>query len=80
MPTKQTPAGLLIACGEALYGSRWQTDLSEELEVADRTMRRWLAGDTPIPPGLWVDLTRLMMGRAHTLDALVERCKRAGAP
>jgi len=73
---------LLKACGEALYGTRWQTDmanaLAEELQVGDRTIRRWVAGDSPIPSGLWVDLTRIMLERAQTLDDLAERCKRAG--
>ncbi len=33
-----------------LYGTaRWQTALSRELRVNDRTVRRWAAGDTAIP-------------------------------
>ena len=33
-----------------LYGAhRWQTALSRELEVNDRTVRRWAAGASPIP-------------------------------
>lgn len=35
---------LLRDAGEALYGPRWQSDLARDLHVADRTMRRWLAG------------------------------------
>jgi len=74
---------LLKACGEALYGARWQTDLASglagELQVSDRTMRRWVAGDSAIPAGLWIDLMRMMLERAATLDELAERCKRAGA-
>jgi hypothetical protein len=35
---------LLSDVGEALYGPRWHTDLSRDLGVADRTMRRWMAG------------------------------------
>lgn len=40
----------LRAAGEALYGARWQTALARELGVADRTVRRWLAG---LPIGEW---------------------------
>ena len=41
---------LLAEIGEALYGERWQTALAHELGVADRTVRRWVAGDSPVPP------------------------------
>lgn len=68
---------LLTDCGTALYGPLWQSELSRELEVADRTVRRWVSGDTPIPVGVWIDLMRLMSERTLTLDELVERCKRA---
>jgi hypothetical protein len=82
--TKQQQIDLLIACGEALYGFRWQTDLADTLaadvRVSDRTVRRWVAGDSPIPSGLWTDLMRMMQERAATFDGLAERCKEAGAP
>jgi hypothetical protein len=39
----------LRAVGEALYGPRWQCELARELAVADRTIRRWAAGTSPIP-------------------------------
>lgn len=33
-----------------LYGARrWQTALSHEIDVNDRTVRRWAAGASPIP-------------------------------
>ena len=33
-----------------IYGTkRWQTALSRELKVNDRTVRRWAAGSTQIP-------------------------------
>ncbi len=33
-----------------LYGAhRWQTALSRELDVNDRTVRRWAAGASPVP-------------------------------
>lgn len=69
---------LLEACGRALYGEQWQSPLSRDLDVSDRTMRRWVAGDTPIPMGLNVDLLRLLTERAADIDDLVEQCKRAG--
>ena len=36
---------LLNTIGRSLYGDRYQSQLARELDVHDRTMRRWLAGD-----------------------------------
>jgi hypothetical protein len=44
---------LLRAIGEALYGSCWHTDLAGDLDVADRTVRRWETGYSAIPTGVW---------------------------
>ncbi|MDJ0933984.1 MAG: hypothetical protein QNI93_01205 [Kiloniellales bacterium] len=41
----------LWARGARLYGAeRWQSALSRELGVNPRTVRRWAAGTTPVPP------------------------------
>lgn len=69
------PLLLLHAIGEALWGSRWQTDMAEALDVAPRTVRRWAAGDVPVPAGVWMDLLRLMQERAARLDDLTELAK-----
>lgn len=64
---------LLAECGEALYGPRWQSELARDLAVSDRTVRRWVAGTSEVPAGLWVDLLRLTQERAAQLDALAPR-------
>lgn len=69
---------LLIDCGLALYGPQWQSALARDLGVSDRTMRRWVAGDSVVPPGAWIDLLRLTQERAGALAALAERLARAG--
>lgn len=68
---------LLAECGEALYGPRWQADLARDLGVADRTVRRWVAGTSDVPAGLYVDLLRLTQERAAALDALAPRLRQA---
>jgi len=68
---------LLVACGQALYGSQWQSALARDLGVSDRTMRRWVAGDQDVPSGLHVDLMRLCQERAALLDKLSERLRAA---
>lgn len=65
---------LLAQCGEALWGTRWQSDLAEATGVSDRTVRRWVAGER-VPPGVFVDLMRIMQERAQLLDDLTEEVK-----
>lgn len=62
---------LLRSAGEALYGPRWQTELARALGVSDRTVRRWVAGATPVPPEALTGLRRLCVRRARRLMELV---------
>ncbi len=68
---------LLAQCGEALFGTRWQTDMAEALGVSDRQLRRWVAGNN-IPAGVWTDLMRLMQERTLVLDDLTETVRAQG--
>lgn len=70
---------LLVECGEALYGPMWQSALARDLGVNDRTVRRWVAGTSPVPVGLYVDLLRLTQERAQVLDELAPRLAETGA-
>jgi hypothetical protein len=69
---------LLVECGEALYGPRWQTDLAADLGVSDRTVRRWAAGTQDVPRGAYTDLLRLTQERAVLLDSLAGRLRELG--
>ena len=68
---------LLVECGEAMYGPRWQAEVARDLGVADRTVRRWVAGTSDVPAGLWLDLLRLTQERSAALDALAPRLRKA---
>ena len=68
---------LLVECGEALYGPRWQSEMARDLGVSDRTMRRWVADTSAVPVGLYLDLLRLTQERAAVLDALASRLREA---
>lgn len=59
---------LLKRCGEALYGPHWQTEVARELEVSDRTVRRWVAGTSAVPDGIELDLYSLCKKRSRELD------------
>ncbi len=62
---------LLIRCGKWMYGSRWQTDLSEALGVNARTVRRWVAGDTPVPYGVYADIRKLVTEKVDRAGDMV---------
>ena len=60
----------IIQYGEALYGPRFQRELAEALGVNERTMRRWVAGDTSPPESLLDDLKALVRERVELLRRL----------
>lgn len=62
-------AALLHRIGEALYGSRWQSELARDLDVSDRTMRRWVA-DNP-PAGVYFDAREILKRRMKEIAALL---------
>ena len=68
---------ILIECGQALYGQQWQTALARDLGVSGRTMRRWVAGQFPVPVGVRADLVTLLKERGVMLDALAGRLSSA---
>lgn len=68
---------LLVQCGEALYGPQWQSALARDLDVSDRTMRRWAAG-ADLPAGLYLDLLRVMQERVARIDALSNTLRELG--
>ena len=69
----KTPA-ILQDVGAALYGERWQSDLGRAVEVTDRTVRRWLAGETePDMEVLLPQLQDLVRKRADLLAKVQAR-------
>lgn len=66
------PQDHLIAAGRALFGERWQTDVARALGVDSRRVRQWMAGERPIPAGVWPDLAGLVRQRQMTLKALLD--------
>jgi len=71
---------LIRQVGRALYGARWQLELSRELGVNRITVQRWNRGDMEPSPGVWIELRALVHGRigkAHgALTALDRRISR----
>lgn len=78
---------LLRDVGEAVYGPRWQTELSRALGISDRTVRRWSSGTDDVPEGVYLDLQRIAIERAAEIDsvtarlnALIAKLARSAAP
>lgn len=65
-------ASTLAKIGEALWGPNWQTPMAYALEVADRTVRRWVK-DGDVPDGIWADLAAVCKERG---DALLDWSKK----
>lgn len=69
---------LLADTGRALYGERWQSEVARALDVSDRTVRRWVAGDDAPRPGVYVDLLRLVVERQADLELVEGRLRQDG--
>lgn len=67
------PPTLLRRIGAALWGEPFQGRLADELEVSPRTVRRWLAGDMPIPTGVEVQLFFMIQDRLRELQEIADQ-------
>jgi hypothetical protein len=74
------PPDLLARVGQALYGERWQTQLARALGVADRTVRRWVAGEDAPRAGVWTDLLEILARHQAELANLTEPLRAAAEP
>lgn len=67
-----TPAELIRAVGNALYGPRWQCELARALRMGDRTVRQWLSGGYKPRRETWPKLIVLLNDRKIELDKTIE--------
>jgi len=70
-PARLTPA-FLAKVGQALHGPSWRAALAGDLNVSERTVRRWADGTTAIAAGVRFDLIVLCQTRAADLAGLVK--------
>lgn len=60
--------------GQALFGERWQTDLSRDLGLSDaRRVRQWMSGERSIPVGVWADITQMLRQRQLSIERVISR-------
>jgi hypothetical protein len=68
---------LLKRIGEFIYGDQWQAPLARDLDVGERSMRRWVAGTDPIPNGVWRELEIRLESIDGDLQYLIDEVKHA---
>lgn len=62
--------------GQVLYGAHWKPPMARALDVAERTIRRWAAGEWPVPEDVPAKLLRLLGQRSAEVGrALVEMAR-----
>lgn len=71
--TIHDPVERLRICGEALYGSQWQTDLARALgmSVEAGTVRKMAAGKSRIMPRTWERIAQLMSDKRREILRLM---------
>lgn len=62
---------LLERCGKVLYGRNWIGDLTKDLNVNDRRIKKWLKKNS-IPPGVWEELKTLLEQRKIDIDVVLK--------
>jgi hypothetical protein len=67
---------ILRRAGEALYGERWQSPLSRDLGVTDRTIRNWAAARHDCPADLPQRLLRVLRTRGESVEHLITLIER----
>ena len=65
-------ANVLKEVGRALYGDIWQSELARDLGCNDRTVRKWNAGDAPIPEYLRGEVAEICRRRGDRLIEIAE--------
>ena len=62
--------------GRSLYGSRWQTNLANDLGYSDgRRVRQWLHGDRPFDKTIWNKINAIMSNRLNNINQVLDCVK-----
>lgn len=70
-----TPAQFTRA-GEALFGDRWQTNVSRLLDMSDRAVRYYASGEKPIPDRIAGELLDHVETRLAKLEKLAAELRK----
>lgn len=70
----------LTLAGIALYGTAWKGELRQALGVSDREYRRWIAGSSPIPPGVVGGVRAMLVARQEKIARILDEWPKPGEP
>lgn len=62
------------------FGPRWQSDAARYHGVAIRTVQRWVAGEQPVPDGIYVEMAHLLGQRWAEVETLMYEMHGVGIP
>ncbi len=62
----------MVAVGQAIYGSTWQSSLARALNINDRTVRSFISGRSRIPTNLSIRLLEAMESEMNKIKSAVE--------
>jgi hypothetical protein len=71
---------LLKHAGVALYGPQWHRALAADLGIADRTIRRWIAGSFPIPAAVALELADICHDRCVAIERIEAQLRGLSSP
>jgi hypothetical protein len=64
------PGELLTQVGHALFGERWKADIERALNIRPGRADDWSKGHGEPPPGVWLELARIISDRRKALPTL----------
>lgn len=67
------PADIVGDLGRAIWGDRWQRAAASALGIAERTVRRWVAGTETPRPRVIAELVGMAKAKRDEISALIDR-------
>ena len=63
----------LQKAGQLLYGDQWQSNLARSLSIDDRTVRRWLRGDSSIKQSIADDVMQMLKNNQYQINQFINQ-------
>ena len=62
----------LEQAGQLLYGNLWQSALARALDVDNRTVRRWVSGESAIKQSIAQEIIELLKNNQSQINQFIE--------
>lgn len=72
-----THPDLLRAIGQALYGTRWQSEVARDLGVSEGMVRKYLRGESAVSAQAWATLAAQLRHREGLVRSALKAAQRA---